>query len=772
MATTSMPEPERGAAGSAGSTATAEADVDRMSADELEAAHPGAVVSDPRRWSVLAVLCLSLLIVGIDGTIVNVALPTLVRDLNATSSELQWIVDAYTIVFASLLLIAGNTGDRLGRKWTLIAGLVVFGCGSFACSQVGSANALIAMRAVQGLGAALIMPSTLSILTNVFGDPIERARAISIWAGVSGLGVAIGPLAGGYLLEHFWWGSIFLVNVPVVIVATVAAVILVPNSKDPHAARLDFLGTLLSMLGLVSLLFGIIEGPTRGWTSPVILGCFVAAVLLLGGFVLWERHTDHPILDVTFFKNPRFTAASISITLVFFAMFGSMFFISQYLQFVLGYSALKSGVCLIPVAGALMIAAPVSAKLVARVGTKIIVATGLGLVGVALVVFSRVTVTSGYGLVGLVLVIIGVGMGFAMAPATDSIMGSLPPARAGVGSAVNDTTREIGGALGVAILGSITAAVYSSHIKATPGYKLLAARSPEAAHAVANSIGSASIVSEHLPTAAAAAVTKAANEAFVAGIQHTVFIGAAIAFVGAAIAAVFLPTRPVTTSEATEGLETLVATSARALPGIGRRRDLAGATLDLLAEAGFSSLTFSGIATRSGVSTVNLSRYWTSRVDAVVDAVNEVFDEHPVTPTGDIIHDLRATSEALAEVIGTPRARAVLGALISAAAHDPELDAELRRRLVEPRRARLTERIEGAKTDGQLPAETDTEWLADAITAPIWLRALVTRDTIDLRFTDHLVDEALRARPGLHAGAAAIAPTPTEQAGRRGHDPA
>jgi AcrR family transcriptional regulator len=477
----------------------------------------------------------------------------------------------------------------------------------------------------------------------------------------------------------------------------------------------------------------------------VIIACGAAAVVLLGSFILWERHTDHPILDVTFFKNPRFTAASVSITLVFFAMFGSMFFISQYLQFVLGYSALKSGACLLPVAAALMVAAPVSAKLVARIGTKVVVAAGLGLVGLALLVFSRITVTSGYDLVAVVLVIIGVGMGFAMAPATDSIMGSLPPSRAGVGSAVNDTTREIGGALGVAIMGSITAAVYTSQIKANPSYAALASKSPQAAAAVSSSIGSASIVAAHLPASAAAVVTEAANAAFVAGIQHTVFIGAGIAFVGAAIAAVFLPTRPVNMGEATGGLESLVASSARSLPSARRRRDLAGATLDLLAEAGFSSLTFSGIATRSGVSTNNLCRYWTDRVDAVVNAVDEVFQEHPVSDSDDIATDLRGAAAALGSVIATPRARAVLGSLISASAHDPELDVELRRRLVDPRRDRLTNRIDRARASGDLPADTDTEWLADAITAPIWLRALVTRDPIDRAFTDHLVDEALRA---------------------------
>ncbi len=722
------------------------APLDGLSADELEARDPTAVPSDPRRWLVLVVLCLSLLIVGIDGTIVNVALPTLVRDLGASSSELQWIVDAYTIVFASLLLIAGNTGDRLGRKWTLLAGLVIFGAGSLACSQAGSANALIAMRAVQGLGAAFIMPSTLSILTNVFGNPAERARAISIWAGVSGLGVAIGPLAGGYLLEHFWWGSIFLVNVPIVIVAVIAAIVLVPNTKDEHAAGLDYLGTVLSMFGLIALLFAVIEGPTRGWTSPVIIGCIVAAVVLLGAFILWERHTDHPILDVTFFKNPRFSAASVAVTLVFFAMFGSMFFISQYLQFVLGYSALKSGAALLPVAASLMIAAPLSAKLVSLLGTKVVVTTGLGLVGLALLIFSRVTVTSGYPLIALVLVVIGVGMGLAMAPATDSIMGSLPPAKAGVGSAVNDTTREIGGALGVAVMGSITASVYSSQITGNASFAALSAQAPQVASAVSDSIGSASVAAAQLPAELAAPVTSAANAAFVTAIDHTVVVGAVIAFLGGVVAAVFLPAHPPSSEQGTaDALDPVIAKSARSLPNLGRRRDLAGATLDILAEAGFSSLTFSGIASRSGISTKNIRRYWTDRVDAVVEAVDEVFAAHPIPDTGDIVRDLRHGATDLGAVISTPRARAVLGSLISSAANDPELDAQLRSRLVQPRRGQLVDRIERAKAVGQLPADTDVEWLAETITGPIWLRALITREPVDAAFVDHLVDEALRA---------------------------
>ncbi|HEV8064041.1 MAG TPA: MFS transporter, partial [Acidimicrobiales bacterium] len=507
------------------------------------------------RWAVLAVLCLSLLVTGIDGTIVNVALPTLVRDLGTTASQLQWVVDAYTIIFASLLLIAGNTGDRLGRKGCFIAGLVIFGGGSLACSLVHSAGTLIVMRGCQGLGAAFIMPATLSILTNVFTQPGERARAIAIWAGVSGLGVAIGPLAGGFLLQHFWWGSIFLVNVPIVVLAIVGAVVVVPNSRDENASALDLLGTVLSTAGLLALLYGIIEGPSAGWGQARILVAFVAAVVLLTVFVLWERRTDHPILEVSFFSNPRFTAASIAVTLVFFAMFGSLFFISQFLQFVLGYEPFRSGLALLPVAGVLMVAAPASAKLVSKVGTKLVVTGGLVLVAASLLIFSRTTTTSGYALVAVVLVVIGAGMGLAMAPATDSIMGSLPPEKAGVGSAMNDTTREVGGALGVAIMGSITTALYSSRFAAGPAYAQLHAESARAAEAAKASIGAAVLISTKLPAPAATTVKVLADGAFVHALDVTVLVAAAVALAGAVVAFVFLPARAETDVELGELFE-------------------------------------------------------------------------------------------------------------------------------------------------------------------------------------------------------------------------
>jgi EmrB/QacA subfamily drug resistance transporter len=700
-----------------------------------------------RRWWILSVLCLSLLIVGIDGTIVNVALPSIVRELGASSSELQWVVDAYTLVFASFLLLAGSLGDRYGRKTALTIGLVIFGVGSLASALVGSPEGLIATRAVQGFGAAFLMPSTLSILPNVV-PATERGRAIGIWAGVSGLGVAIGPITGGYLLEHFYWGSIFLVNMPVIAVALGASAVLVPNSRDPHAPKLDVVGTALSVTMLVSLLFAIIEGPNHGWTDPVIVGAFVVGTVLLVAFVVWELRSDHPMLDVSFFKDPRFSAASIAVTLVFFAMFGSLFFVSQYLQFVLGYDPLQAGVRLLPIAGALVVAAPLSPLLVARLGTKIVVTTGLGLVAFAMWLFSHVSVDSGYGLVAIVLVVIGVGMALAMAPATDSIMGSLPPEKAGIGSAVNDTTREVGGALGVAILGSITASSYASSIAATPVYAAAAKQSPQAAAALKDSVGAAAAVAARLPASTAKFVTDAANRAFVDALGQTVIAGAVVAVLGAVVALIFLPARP-KAEGALGDIDDLVIAAAQHLPADARPpRDIAGAVLRLLTEAGFSSLTFNGVASRSGVSTQIIERYWGSRVEMVADAAKIVLADFPTPDTGSFRADCEAYLEQVAAVLGSARALPVIAQLVNESARNPELADALRARLIAPRRHALLELIDRAVTDGQLPAGTDRATMADLLVAPLYYRALITGEAVS-RDTAHRIVHAVLDTPDV-----------------------
>ena len=417
-----------------------------------------------RRWLTLLVLCVSLLVIVIDNTIVNVALPTLVRDLGTSVSDLQWVVDAYTLVFAGLLLTAGSLGDRFGRKGALTLGLVIFGGASAAAAFADGITALIAARAVMGIGAALIMPATLSILTNVFTDARERALAIGLWSGVAGLAVALGPVTGGFLLDHFWWGSVFIVNVPIVIVAIIAGRFFVPTSRNPEQPKLDLVGAALSIVGLVALVAAVIEAPSNGWTSPLILAGFAVAAAALTTFVWWERRIDEPMLDVRLFANARFSAASVNVTLVFFALFGFIFLATQYLQFVLGYSAFDAGVRTLPFAFALMVMAPLSSKTVQWFGTKRVVVTGMLLFASGLVVASTATVSSGYPRVMLAMILMGTGMGLSVAPATESIMGSLSLHQAGVGSAVNDTSREVGGALGVAIVGSMLSSLYSTNL--------------------------------------------------------------------------------------------------------------------------------------------------------------------------------------------------------------------------------------------------------------------------------------------------------------------
>jgi EmrB/QacA subfamily drug resistance transporter len=497
-----------------------------------------------RRWLILIVLCVSLLVIVLDNSILNVAIPTIVRDLDASNSQVQWMVDSYTLVFACLLLTAGSLGDRYGRRGALQIGFVIFGLGSFAAAHAGSANQLIGTRAFMGIGGALIMPATLSIITNVF-PAHERGKAIGAWAGVAGLGAALGPLTGGFLLQHFYWGSVFLVNLPIVVFGLIAGYLLIPTSKDPSKPKLDPVGAVLSIVALTGLLFAIIEAPTEGWTSPEIIVSGVAGVVLLAAFALWERHSDHPMLDVNFFKNPRFTAASGSITLVFFAMFGSIFLLTQYFQFVLGYNSLETGIRMVPFAGAMMVTAPTSSKVVEKIGTKITVVLGLLLVTFGLVSMTTFQVDSSYGSIVWKLIVMACGMGLVMAPATDSVMGSLPLAKAGVGSAVNDTTRQVGGALGVAIIGSVLSSTYGNAIsdyfagKPVPSSAVDAAKGqlgavPDVAHAIAQSpLPGAQQVADNL--------VSTANQAFVNALHWGVLVAAAATAFGVVVAAIFLP---------------------------------------------------------------------------------------------------------------------------------------------------------------------------------------------------------------------------------------
>src|SRR5437870_8680301 len=357
-----------------------------------------------KRWWTLVVLCLSLVIVVVGNTVLNVALPTLVRELHASNSALQWVVDAYGLVFAGLLLTAGAIGDRFGRKGALTAGLLIFGGASTAAAFCSSSGQLTAFRAIMGIGAALIMPSTLSILTNVF-PPHERARAIAIWAGLAGAGAAIGPIASGFLLEHFWWGSVFLVNLPVVALALIGGRFLIPSSKDPRQPPLDPVGALLSIAGLAALLYGIIEAPNHGWSSGTTLTFLGTGIAILAVFGAWELRSSHPMLDLRFFRNPQFSSACATINMVFFAMFGTFFLLTQYLQLVLGYSALEAGTRTLPMALTMMISAPMSARLVERFGSRKVVSSGLLIVAVGLLLLSQSRADTHYWHLALSLVV-------------------------------------------------------------------------------------------------------------------------------------------------------------------------------------------------------------------------------------------------------------------------------------------------------------------------------------------------------------------------------
>jgi EmrB/QacA subfamily drug resistance transporter len=474
-----------------------------------------------------------------DNTIVNVALPSIRTDLGASTGQLQWIVDAYILVFAGLLLTMGALGDRFGRRGALSIGLLIMGVSSVASSFATSPDQLIATRAIMGVGAALVMPGTLSILTNVFTDPRERAKAIAIWTATAGMAVAIGPVTGGWLLEHFWWGSVFLVNVPVVVVAVALGQLFVPTSRDPSAPRIDVLGALLSIAGLVALVYAIIEGP-NGWTEPNVVGGFVLAVVLLTGFVAWELRTPQPMLDMRFFENPRFSAASAAIGLTFFAMFGTMFLLTQFLQSVLGYTPLETGVRFLPMAATMMVLAPNSTRLVDRLGSKVVVASGLLIAAGGLLLTSRLTAGASYTDVVVALVVFSAGLALVMPPATESIMGSLPPAKAGVGSAVNDTTREIGGALGVAVLGSVLSSGYGPDVRdAVAGTPLPASR----VEAVSDQVGAAMEAASRLGGEPGRALADAAGRAFVDGQSIAFVIGAAALALGAVIVGFFLPAR-------------------------------------------------------------------------------------------------------------------------------------------------------------------------------------------------------------------------------------
>ncbi|MEZ5280526.1 MAG: MFS transporter [Acidimicrobiales bacterium] len=493
----------------------------------------------PRRWAVLAVVSLSMFVTVLDGTIVNIALPTLTTELGASTRQLQWIVDAYLLVFTGLLLAAGGLGDRYGRRLSLVAGLIAFGVTSVVAGSADSANSLIGARALMGIGAAFIFPATLAIITNVFTDPKERAAAIGVWSGVSGLAVAAGPIVGGWLLEHFWWGSVFYINIPVVVVAVGAALVLVPESRDRHVPRLDTPGLILSVAAIGSLVFTIIEAPEWGWLAPETLAGFAVAGATLIGFVVWELRVAHPMLPVRIFENLRFSAASIAVTSAFFALFGFIFLITQYFQLIRNYGPLEAGVRTIPVAASIAIAAVLSPKVVERVGTTRVVVTGLLSMTAAFFWVSAASATTPYLEIVGQMILLGAGLGMTTAPATESIMGSLSLDKAGVGSAVNDTTRELGGTLGVAVVGSVFNSIYVSRLADSAVVSNLPV---EARELTEESVGAVRIIAPQLGDAAGQYVDAVAD-AFLSGLSVACIVVGAVTLAGAAAVSRYLPAR-------------------------------------------------------------------------------------------------------------------------------------------------------------------------------------------------------------------------------------
>src|SRR5512132_852071 len=493
---------------------------------------------------ILVSLLLAAFAINLDTTIVNVALPTLVRELHASTTQLEWIVDAYNLLFAAFVLAAGNLGDRVGRKGVLLCGLAVFGAASFAGGLGTSPGELIAARAVMGLGAALIFPATLSLLTNVFTERGERARAIGLWGGTTGIGIALGPIVGGWLLERDGWESVFFALAPIAALGMVLVALNVPSSRDPDAPPAGRPGLVLSTAAMAILIYTIIEAPNQGWTSVRSIAGFALAASLLLAFVAWERRAAAPMLDVRLFRNLRFSAASGAVTITFFSLMGFIFLVTLYFQFLKRYGPLTTGVRLLPVATTVGITSVLGTRLAVRSGTKFVVAAGLLSLATGLAWTSSASETTSYLTIAGQMLLIGGGIGLTSAPATESIMGAVPAAKAGVGSAINDATRILGGTLGVAVLGSIYASLYGSRLGSSLAVSLPAPASAAAHRSVGGAFEAASDLGAAHQTALARALHDAASNAFFHGFGVACVVAGGVAAMGAVMAAALIPAHP------------------------------------------------------------------------------------------------------------------------------------------------------------------------------------------------------------------------------------
>jgi EmrB/QacA subfamily drug resistance transporter len=506
-----------------------------------------------RKPLILISLLLAAFVINLDTTIVNVALPTLVRELHASNSQLQWVVDAFNLLFAASVLAAGSLSDRFGRKGMLLAGLSVFGVASLAGGLMGSPGQLIAARSVMGVGAAMVFPSTLSLISNVFTERRERALAIGLWGAITGVAIALGPIVGGWLLQLFDWRSIFFAMAPIAALAGVLAVRYVPTSRDRHAPRADRAGFALSTAMVGLLVYTIIEAPNQGWASARTIVSFALTALLAVAFVVLERRSEHPMLDLSLFRNPRFTAASVSVAISFFALSGFIFLVTQYFQFLKGYGPLSTGVRLLPVASSVAISSILGTRLAVRLGTKLIVASGLLLMAAFYVWVTTVATGTSYGTIALQMVVLGTGMGLTSAPATEAIMGVVPREKAGVGSAVNDATRLLGGTLGVAVIGSVYASLYASRLTNALPAALPSAIARTAHESVGAALIAAGSVGHAGHPALAAGIHNAASSAFFSGFHAANFVAAGVAAAGAVMALALLPAQPTArTDDSTE----------------------------------------------------------------------------------------------------------------------------------------------------------------------------------------------------------------------------
>lgn len=497
-----------------------------------------------RRTAVLATVCLAVFAINLDTTIVNVALPTLARRLHAGTATLQWVVDGYALSFAALVLIGGAIGDRLGRRPVLAGGLVGFAASSVAAGLSTSAGELVAWRFVMGACAALIYPTTLSVISNTFTVRAERSRAIALWGAVTGLGVAVGPVTGGLLLAHFAWGAVFLALVPVAVLAAILTAFVVPESRAPAQGRLDVAGLLASSSAIGALVYTVIEAPSRGWLAPASLAGFAVAALAVAAFVLIERRVPAPMIDVSLFRVPAFSAASSAVTVSFFALYGFIFLVTQYMQVVRGWGTLATGVRILPVAAAIAAGSRLSPLLVDRLGVRRVVMAGMVLFAISLAWIAASREGQPYLAIAGEMVVMGTGLGLTTTPATESILSVLPPSKAGIGSAVNDATREAGGTLGVAVIGSVFSSVYLRHLATTAVARLPAL----AASRARSSVAAAMSVARSAPTRNSLVLVHGVSGSFMSGFRVACIVAAGVCLCGAALAT-RLPGRPPTLHE-------------------------------------------------------------------------------------------------------------------------------------------------------------------------------------------------------------------------------